>query len=628
MPFTTVDRLKDPKQYKTDLKSELGKIGKKVLKFDFIDNFPFRDKPGPLLLIGHKADLTSQVVAAGGVKKAKGSCSYVGENLAFEIESGAFPPAKLKEVLKGTSTEGDVVAAGGPAPGPEEAAVRARLGPVTKVFDQVKAQFTDEERKAYRVKFGAVDDKLEARDYAAASAKVGEIDAALKADIAAFRKQALLNQARDDKNAAKVEAAMDEAAALKRRADALAADLVQQESRLKPLNDQLDHVKKLQLDLANLPKAKQQERRAAHQQLIVDANKKVKAQADRIEALRAQTQTASAALASGDPIARAKAKDLMQAFLALNERSTQLNAALREVERLQVGGLGADAGGAIEAKVGEMADAAEWQKQQIEAARQGADVHGSGRHGAQQGMDRAARRAVTGGFGADSPNNPAGVTQHTRQWTAGVPVEYSVAPDGKISVTNKRDIVKTIVDEQSNYCRTFTQSMFANPVLEKQAVQTALAIARDQCPWTHVDDGGWKELKTLVVWVPKPRTGPGYGYELKLVDQSKQLATADADALIRQFETGAIKTIDALLARLNVALTTNPADGNGRGGVKMIPHAKVVLERGDVNTKDWVSKTHFPDNSVAAQAWSIGGKRVRTGAAGAQVVAPAVFTAV
>ncbi len=612
MAFSTVEKLKDPKQYKADLKSGLGKVGKNPVKFEYFEKFPFADKPAPLLLVGFPPALPAAAVAAGAVRKAKGTCVLAGDDLAFDIEWGALKQVQLKEALKGTSRAGavDDGKAGAPDDGraasPQEAKHRAKLAALTRTFDTLKGQVPDDERKKLRQIYGDIDEAFERHDDAAIAKKLAELERGIASAVDALQRQARANALRDEKNAALVDKAEKETAALDGAVKKLEADLNQCESRLKQLTAQADHLQKAPLDLRNMAKAKQEAAKKQRAEAVAKAVADVKAQEKTIAGLKTRIVDAAKALQANKD--QGRAKELLASFTLLNEASQRLSEKLRAVERQPVA-LAADAGDGIKETVGRMAEASAWQKQQFDKAAAGADVHGSGRHGAQQGLDRAARRAATGGHGADSPNNPSGVTRHTQRWTARTAVQYTVSPDGKIKVTNATEVIKHVVDEQSNYCRTFTQSMFANPVLEKEAVDTAIAIAKAKCPWTHVDDGGWKALRTLVVWVPKPKSATGYGYELKLVDRSKQLATEQADRLVRQFESGQIKTIDKLLEQLNVELTKKPADG----GVKMIPHARVVLERGNVNAHDWVAKTHFPDDSVNAAAWSIGGLPVRRG---------------
>lgn len=622
MAFSTVEKLKDPKQYKADLKSALGKVGKNPVKFEYFEKFPFADKPAPLLIVGHPPALPAAVVAAGAVRKAKGSCVLADDDLTFDIEWGAIKQVQLKEVLKGTSRTGAIDDGAArdddKAASPQEAKHRAKRAALTKTFDAIKGQVTDDERKQLRQLYGDIDDAFERHDDAGIAKKLAELERGIASAVEALQRQAKLNAQRDDKNAALIDKAEQATAALDASVKKLQIDLGNCEGRLKQLTAQAEHLQKATLDLRNMAKAKQEAAKKQRAEAIAKAVADVKAQEKTIAGLKTRIVDAAKALQANKD--QGRAKELLASFTLLNDASQRLSEKLRAVERQPVAALAADAGDGIKETVGRMAEASTWQKQQFDKAAAGANVHGSGRHGAQQGMDRAARRAVTGGFGADSANNPAGVTQHTKQWTAKAAVQYTVSPDGRIKVTNAREVIKHVVDEQSNYCKTFTQSMFANPVLEKEAVDNAVAIAKAKCPWTHVDDGGWKELKTLVVWVPKPKTAPGYGYEMKLVDRSKKLTTEQADRLVKQFESGQIKTIDKLLDQLNVELTKKPDDG----GVKMIPHAKVVLERSDVNAHGWVAKTHFPDNSVNAAAWSIGGLSVRKGNAAVQQAPTAV----
>ncbi len=80
---------------------------------------------------------------------------------------------------------------------------------------------------------------------------------------------------------------------------------------------------------------------------------------------------------------------------------------------------------------------------------------------------------------------------------------------------------------------------------------------------------------------------------------------SEAASLLKQFEEGTL-TIDELLEKLNVQIKT---DRTGSGAL-LVPYAKVVLVRDDVDGA-WKSKTHYPDDRLAAAGWEIAGLQLR-----------------
>jgi hypothetical protein len=115
---------------------------------------------------------------------------------------------------------------------------------------------------------------------------------------------------------------------------------------------------------------------------------------------------------------------------------------------------------------------------------------------------------------------------------------------------------------------------------------------------------------SLTIVVPPPRTAQGYGLGAGRAEGFVKQAAGDALALVKDFETGKIKTIDDLMAQLNVQLTP---DRTGVGAA-MIRHARVVLSRSAAGAS-WVNKTQFPTPDApsweVAKGVSLNGRTVR-----------------
>ena len=70
--------------------------------------------------------------------------------------------------------------------------------------------------------------------------------------------------------------------------------------------------------------------------------------------------------------------------------------------------------------------------------------HGTGRHGAQTGLDRQALRAATQGVTPDKQGNKHGVTQHTAKWNK-VTIEYEEKENGEKVIKNRSSVEKSII---------------------------------------------------------------------------------------------------------------------------------------------------------------------------------------
>lgn len=274
----------------------------------------------------------------------------------------------------------------------------------------------------------------------------------------------------------------------------------------------------------------------------------------------------------------------------------------------------------LKATIKEMGDALKWQEEQVERTESGENTHGTGRHGAQTGVDRQARRAATGGDAPDSDGNEFGTTQSIKTWN-GAQIEWEQdATTGKRKVKSRTPVEKSVADEVIRSFESDKGSSFNTPVLEKAAVDKAIGImaAKD---WTkiHSNSRGWHDLLSVALVVEAPQgldlDGTSYtkswGYSVSR-KEAATMALEAANAVIVEFEKGDINETE-MLAQLGIAKLL---DGKA---LKKIPFATVVLERANIGAA-WKSKTHYPNDTKTAESLDIAGRKVRN-ASGNETVA-------
>ncbi|QDY70686.1 hypothetical protein [Qingshengfaniella alkalisoli] len=274
----------------------------------------------------------------------------------------------------------------------------------------------------------------------------------------------------------------------------------------------------------------------------------------------------------------------------------------------------------LEATIQEMDDAIKWQEDQVKRTESGENTHGTGRHGAQTGVDRQARRAATGGDAPDSAGNEFGTTRSIKTWS-GEQIEWEQDDvTGKRKIKSRTPVTKTVAAEVVRHFNSDKGSSFNTPVLEKAAVDKAIGImnAKD---WTeiHSNSSGWHDLLSVALVVEAPQEldidGKSYtkswGYSVSR-KEAATMALADAEKVIVKFEKGEINETQ-MLDQLGVAKLL---DGKA---LKKIPYATVVLERATVGAP-WKSKTHYPNDTKTAESLDIAGRRVRN-ASGHETVA-------
>lgn len=247
-----------------------------------------------------------------------------------------------------------------------------------------------------------------------------------------------------------------------------------------------------------------------------------------------------------------------------------------------------------------MAEATEWREERLKeeaTSRQ----HGTGRHGAQTGLERQARRAATTemqtqpngkkkaasgtGITPDQADNVAG-TAKREVWNQ-VEIEYT-EEDGRRVIKNRNKVAQAIAAVPSRTQGSDTGSMWATPVLEKEAFDLAnkVATALKDFP-QYKKSSGYGDFKKLVVVLPPPKSAPGWGYAVKKLSDAP-VAPGDAEAILERFEQGKI-SLDKLFDEMNVKLLV---DGDGRN---MVRHATCVFSRNGTGD-DFKMVTQYPND--------------------------------
>jgi hypothetical protein len=218
----------------------------------------------------------------------------------------------------------------------------------------------------------------------------------------------------------------------------------------------------------------------------------------------------------------------------------------------------------------------------------------------------------------DQPHNEGGTARIKGTWKTHK-IDIVKTPQGKEKLEKPAQLVTAVIDEMSRTFAASTSSLFLNPVLEKEAVDRALAIANQAKDWTQWQDGTtWKPLTSLTVVVPPPAMAKGYGLQVGRADGFVKKTAAAAAALVKDFDNGKIKTVDELFKKLDVQLVT---DRTGVGAA-LVPHARVVLERAS-SAAAWSSKTYFPTSDPVgwecAKGVDLANKQVRGNGIAARV---------
>lgn len=491
---------------------------------------------------------------------------------------------------------------------------KAQVERVMKGFDKVKAGLTDDDRKEIRVLVGAmVDDagRISAPDMAARA------DAAIRT-LAAKVKETRKGLEGDKPDIAEAVKDIDrQITALLRDVEKLEKQVSTVETQIKDANDRLNgsnRPKKKQADALQQRIDKLETELTEKRQALAEKRKEVQPAIDTLT--EAKDQTAKALQVKMDTINR-RLDDLTRKqgdipFASVLKSLKEIHDADDEMANL--GGDSFDT--LLDPAISEQSEAVEWregrdgQGGELRRGRQD-DSHGSSRHGAQTGTEGQARRAATGGVTPDSRSTDdvtdrvrsAGAPVNIIKWR-GADIEWEEV-GGKRKVKSRTALKKKLVEEVANNFPSDKGSRFANPVLEKEAVDTAIQKVT-AAGWDKIysNSKGWHDFTSVAVVVGPPKKWKGWGYTVTRKEAATMSVEA-ADAIIAEFETGKISE-QQMLDQLGVEYLTEG------GVIKMAPYATVVLKRDDP-TKPWKSYTHYPNDDKTAPGWDIEGRKVKKG---------------
>jgi hypothetical protein len=160
--------------------------------------------------------------------------------------------------------------------------------------------------------------------------------------------------------------------------------------------------------------------------------------------------------------------------------------------------------------------------------------------------------------------------------------------------------------------------MWATPVLEKMAYDTALVLANKMKDYTHYQksNGSWGDFKKYTVFLNPPDGQPGWGYAVEHDPSDAYVTKEEAEDILKDFETGQI-SLDQMFRNFNAKLAGTD------GAADLIKHATVVFKRGAVGGA-WELLTMYPKGKLSAsgwecqQNWQSGSLVFRKGVGGAQ----------
>jgi len=471
----------------------------------------------------------------------------------------------------------------------------AQLTAALKSFDEVKSSFTDEQRKSMRALAGKIQKgigKLSAVDI---ETLCRGFKAELAREIKTARTDAQSEKDRTRQDIVKVE---QQLTTLEKSAKTISDAIEQTNKEIKEIYDLLNGPKRPAKKVAETKQARLELLRENVKKLVDNLAEKQKEIAPKVKELTSQ-----------------KGEMAEQAARRFQKIAAQMEGLKQSVPEK----LFKTEHAALQQTIKEMSDANIWregEKGKGGELRRGEQdgSHGSSRHGAQTGIERQARRAATGGVTPDSktpdaaskPSRRAGVTAHITTWK-GANIEWEEV-GGKRKIKSRTAVQKQIVAEVANIGVTATASVFATPVLEKLAVDTAIAKVNSK-GWNEIysKSRDWHDFDEVAVVLGKPKGKAGWGYAVTRKEVAT-MALTEANKVLKEFEQNHKMTEKEMLQKLGVDYLLKD------GVVQMIPNAKVILKR-DSGTAAWKSFTHYPHpvdgGGEALASWDIQGRRVR-----------------
>lgn len=615
MPFHELTDFDTLKKYQAALKVELTKLDGEPSEFFFCEKFPLEGKPTDLLFLGRVKKTVVQALKDKGGALTYGQVTAHKKTLKLEVERGKLTASKLTPVLKGSAFEFELVdsIATPDKPSEEDQELRQKTVKAQRALFTVLETFKD---------MGHV---LASSDRSAIRKDLDSADALIK-DGKPVQALVLIDKSAKELDEQKANIKSDGAARKKELTQDLEKELQDIARQLTPLNEEISKaegkVKVIQNNLDTMLLA--QKKPGIKQKDLLERKGRIEtAQSDllvaqqEVQKVRDKLNPQIAALKDLKDRAPVKMQTIL---MNMQQRLTAVEGASKSA---------AESHKELSALVGKMSQATAWQKGNKDTLDESgkklapgltddavntAGGHGTSRHGAQTGLDRQAQRAATEkGVTPDQPGNKFGVTQHETSWNK-VSIVYEKNAKGEKVIKDRTTVVKNIVNVVTRTVKSDIGSMWATPVLEREAVKKAVDTAKAMEAYVDYEkNGAWHPFTSLAITLGKPSSGPGWGYAVQ--KDGANVDPTEATRILTEFEKGKL-TLDEMFNELNVKLVTRD------GGAEMTHHAIVVFKRAAGGAK-WELVTHYPNHkSTAADVgwecardWRPGTVKFRTGTA-------------
>lgn len=589
MPFNAPSDFDSPEKYQKLFKTELSRLGGEPGEFYFAEGYPLGKEPSDVLLIGNIKSAAIKALKENGAKFAWGQVTPDKKKLQLQVMKGKVVPSKLKNLFSGTGFTFEIVDGIDEPDKPthedvalEQKTVKAKraLFSVSETFKDMGHVLASSVRSDLRKELDKAEKLIEQKKPDEAQSIIDKAAKDLDEEKAATKQEFATRKATLEKD---LDTELKEIA---RQLGPLTQELEKEERNVKRIVDTIANMEEAQkkkgIKLKEFNERKQRIDALAPD--LEEARKTLKEVQDR---LTPQIETLKQLKDKAPSKMLVVVQNMQQRLKAVEASSKSAAQSHKELSAL----------------VGKMAQATVWQEDNVDKTvdKDGKKVvdddyvmaqtgHGTGRHGAQTGLDRQAQRAATQGVTPDSAGNKHGVTQHEAKWNK-VTIEYEENDKGEKVIKNKTSVEKQLIAAAESIVKSDIGSTWATPVLEREAVKKAIATAKALQAYTHYDKGGtWKEFKSLAITLGKPEKSVGWGYAVERAGNIVDPAVAKQ--LLTEFEKGE-KTQDELFKDLNVKLLTKD------GGVQMTRHAVVVFKRA-VGGAAWELLTHYPNHELTA----------------------------
>jgi len=648
MPAKTVEQVKDLKNYKQVLKSDMTQVQKKAQPFHLYDKFKFDGKTGPLLVVGTwDGKVLDALKANSSGEKAVGRVVQGAEFIEFEINKGAAKSGEMETAMTFSGFSGGKTLAVPKLGETKREEAQAKVSDAQGKVNEEALKEIEQRRNGLRERMKPLSKRLTPEEMKALERASNEIKTATKAEVLdaynAIAEAERVLAAAEQRLGKTVgpDGTTGPAGAVK---EAYARYATEQEKRNKQIDDAIKTAPptaKTLDDSATLGDSTVKDVRKKLAQQLGGRAEGQKWQAEEIKKIKEATEKLERQGQLGGQITQ-----LQAAKKNAEKEITNLEKAIKKLKEDPPSGLDEEViakrlKATEEELPGARKDLAEAEQKLKSAEDEKAKVdkwvtdndaekiagkHGSGRHGAQTGLEGQARRVATEGYGADQPGNEAGTSRplvdpkgqplQKIQWNK-VTIEWQ-EENGKRTIKNKEKAVNEIVlQAETHFQETIASSLFLGPEFEKEAVTRALAIAKDQCKWTEIHDGkAWVPLKRIAITLGKPAKAVGWGTGVKKRDGAQKKTLLEANRILEEFRNGKINQAK-MMEQLNAQLATKP-DG---GGVALVPTCMVIVDR-TAPDKPWINVTQYP-NDGGTPGWSIATEKVRKDKDSPEEVGPA-----